>query len=277
MTTPAQIAERWIEHDGYTTAYLEAGEGPPVVLVHGSGPGVSGRANWQGTLSSDMASRFRLLAPDVVGFGATQEPPGAVFDHPTRVEHIVRFLDALGLERVSLIGNSMGGAVALGLAHRHPERVQRMVLMGSVGISFPITAKLDAVWGYQPSLEAMEEMIRWFAVDTGLINPELVRLRHEASIAPGVMERYSAAFAAPRQRHIDAMALTESELAEVRVPTLLIHGAMDQIVPLEGTSLRMVRILPAADLVVLGRCGHWTQIERAREFQRYATQFLAGD
>jgi pimeloyl-ACP methyl ester carboxylesterase len=150
-----------------------------------------------------------------------------------------------------------------------------MVLMGSVGVQFPIGPGLEQVWGYTPSLANMAELVSLFAHDSGLMTDELVRLRYEASAAPGVQERYAEAFAAPRQRHADAMALTEGELRGIRTPTLLIHGAQDAIVPLEATSMRLVRLLPDADLVVLGRCGHWTQIERAPAFQRAVRDFFA--
>lgn len=265
-------AQAHVEHDGFRTAYHDVGAGPPVLLVHGSGPGVSALANWRGTLASPLADRHRLIAPDVAGFGQTHT--AHELTHDTRVRHLVGFLDALGLDRVDIVGNSMGGALALALAHRHPERVRRMVLMGTVGIAFPIPDGLDRVWGYEPSLEAMAELVGLFAHDRDLVGPDLVRLRYEASIAPGVHERYAAAFAAPRQRHLDEMALSEDDLRGITVPVRLLHGAEDRVIPLEATSLRLVRLLPRADLVVFSRCGHWTQIERASDFVHEVTTFL---
>lgn len=274
-TSPAVLVEQQLEHDGYTTAYLDQGSGVPILLIHGSGPGVSGRANWQGLFSSQLADGFRLVAPDVVGFGNTVAPEGTVLDHESRIRHLVAFLDSLGLERVHLLGNSMGGALSLALAARHPERVGRMVLMGAAGISFPLTPALDQVWGYTPSEENARAMMGVFAYDQGLITDALVQLRLAASLVPGVQERYAAAFAAPRQRHIDAMALTEEQLARIAAPTLLLHGAQDQVIPVEQTSLRLVQLLPDAELKVYGRCGHWTQIERAADFARDVTEFFS--
>ncbi len=264
-----------VAHGEFDTHYLEAGEGRPVLLIHGSGPGVSGRANWQGLMRSAVNERSRLLAPDVLGFGETRATPGTELSHDNRVRHLVGFLDALGLETVDLVGNSMGGALALALASRHPERVRRMVLMGTVGIRFPITPGLDQVWGYTPSAENMRGIMGLFAYDQGLITEELIALRHEASAVPDVQQRYAEAFAAPRQRHLDAMALSEAELSEIRTPTLLVHGRDDRIIPLEATSLRLLSLLPTADLVVFSRCGHWTQIERAQDFQRQVDGFFA--
>lgn len=274
MTTDDLSSAR-VQHGEFDSHYLEAGSGSPVLLIHGSGPGVSGRANWQGLMRSPLRERYRLLAPDVVGFGATRARTGIELTHDTRVRHLVGFLDALGLDRVDVVGNSMGGGLALALAHRHPERVRRMVLMGTVGIGFPISHGLDRVWGYTPSVENMRELMRLFAYNHDLVTEELIRLRFEASAVPDVQERYAQAFAAPRQRHLDAMALSETELAQIDVPTLLVHGRDDRIIPLEATSLRLLEILPTADLVVFSRCGHWTQIERAQDFQRQVDGFFS--
>lgn len=273
--TTDELSSARVQHGEFDSHYLEAGSGSPVLLIHGSGPGVSGRANWQGLMRSPLRERYRLLAPDVVGFGATRAPTGIELTHDTRVRHLVGFLDAVGLDRVDVVGNSMGGGLALALAHRHPERVRRMVLMGTVGIRFPISPGLDRVWGYTPSVENMRELMRLFAYNQGLVTEELIQLRFEASAVPDVQERYAEAFAAPRQRHLDAMALSEAELAQIDVPTLLVHGRDDQIIPLEATSLRLLEILPTADLVVFSRCGHWTQIERARDFQRQVDGFFS--
>lgn len=273
--TPAPQALR-IRHAEFETAYLDSGRGSPIVLIHGSGPGVSGRANWQGTMScsSLLAARHRLIAPDVVGFGETSADPGVPLDHETRVRQLIGFLEACALGPVDVVGNSMGGGLALAIAHRRPDLVRRMVLMGSVGVRFPIGPGLDRVWGYTPSLANMTELVGLFAHDPGLMTDELIQLRYEASAAPGVQERYAEAFAAPRQRHADAMALTKDQLGEIRTPTLLLHGAQDAIVPLEATSLQLVRLLPDADLIVFGRCGHWTQIERSPAFQRAVRDFF---
>jgi 2-hydroxymuconate-semialdehyde hydrolase len=263
-----------VEHDGFTTAYHDVGDGPPVLLIHGSGPGVSAAANWRGILASPLAGEHRLVAPDIAGFGETITAHELI--HETRVRHLLGFLDALGLEQVDVVGNSMGGALALALAHRRPDRVRRMVLMGTVGISCPLPDGLDRVWGYEPSVEAMSELVGLFAHARGLLGPDLVQLRYASSIAPGVHERYAEAFAAPRQRHIDAMALSEDALRAIDIPIRLLHGAEDRVIPLEATSLRLVRLLPQADLVVFSRCGHWTQIERADDFVREVGTFFAG-
>ena len=173
---------------GVVTNYHAAGVGPPVLLIHGSGPGVSAWANWRGVFP-DLAAGRHVVAPDIVGFGYTQRPGGFDFTPDRWMAHLVGFLDALALKRVSVVGNSFGGALALRLASRHPERVDRLVLMGSVGTSFPITPGLDAVWGYQPSVENMAALLEIFAYDRSLLGPDLAELRYRASVRPGFSSR----------------------------------------------------------------------------------------
>jgi len=177
------------------------------------------------------------------------------------------------MEQTDLIGNSFGGAVALALAIRHPSRVRKLVLMGSVGVPFPITEGLDAVWGYQPSFENMRRIMDYFAYDRGLVNDELAQLRFQASIRPGFQESFSAMFPAPRQRWVDAMASHESDIRALKKSTLIVHGRDDQVIPL-STSLCLHEMIVDSQLHVYGKCGHWTQIEHAARFERLVTDFL---
>ena len=171
---------------GIRTNYHDAGHDNPVMLIHGSGPGVSAWANWRLVLPR-LAEHRRVIAPDLVGFGFTERPPGIRYDLNGWVSQAVGLLDSLGIEQADLVGNSFGGAVALALAIRHPRRVRRLVLMGSVGVSFPLTEGLDAVWGYTPSLANMRALLDIFAHDRRLVTDELARLRYEASMDLVVM------------------------------------------------------------------------------------------
>jgi 2-hydroxymuconate-semialdehyde hydrolase len=182
-------------------------------------------------------------------------------------------LDALGIEQTDLVGNSFGSGIALALAIRHPERVRRLVLMGSVGVPFPISAGLDAVWGYTPSIANMRRLLDLFAFNRELVNDELAELRYQASIRPGFQESFSAMFPAPRQRWVDALASSEADIRAIRHPSLVIHGREDQVIPLQ-TSLTLANWIDNAQLHVFGRCGHWTQIEHSQEFVRLVADFL---
>lgn len=257
----------------FETNVHDRGSGAPILMIHGSGPGVSAWANWRGVLPP-MSERFRVIAPDMVGFGFTDRPAGFVYDRAAWVAQVVDLLDALELETVDLVGNSFGGAIGLAFAVAHPHRVRRMVLMGSVGVSFPITEGLDRVWGYEPSLAEMRALLDIFAHDRGLVTDELAELRFRASIRPGFQESFSAMFPAPRQRWVDALASDEAALCALPHETLVIHGREDRVIPLEA-SLRLASLIDRAQLHVFGRCGHWTQIEHAARFVRLVSDFFS--
>ncbi|MGB8859258.1 MAG: alpha/beta fold hydrolase [Ilumatobacteraceae bacterium] len=271
-TTPTlrpEIGQR-VEANGVGTNYLEAGSGPPVVLVHGSGPGVSAFANWRLTIP-DLATEHRVLAPDMAGFGFSDKP--GAYSMERWVDQLDGFLRALELDKVSIVGNSFGGGLAIAFASRFPERVDRLVLMGSMGVVFPITEGLDRVWGYEASIENMRSVLDFFAYDRSLVNDELAELRYRASIEPGVQEAFSAMFPAPRQRWVESMATPEETIASLPHDTLIVHGRDDKVIPLENAS-RLLQLISRSQLHVFGRCGHWTQIEHAAAFNALLLQFL---
>lgn len=243
-----------------------------VLLLHGSGPGVSAFANWRLTMP-ELAQHMTVIAPDLVGFGFTERPKNVNYNLQTWTKHAIGVLDALGVERAHVIGNSFGGALALSLATLHPDRVDHMVLMGAVGVPHQISEGLDAVWGYEPSPENMLEIMQYFTYDQSLLNGELAQLRYQASIRPGVQEAFSSMFPEPRQRALDAMCSPESAIRSIQVPTLIVHGRDDQVIPL-ATSLRLLELIDNSQLHVFGRCGHWTQIEKSDEFAELVINFL---
>ena len=260
--------------NGIKTNYLEDGKGTPVVFVHGSGPGVTAYANWR-LVMPGLAPHYRTLAPDMVGFGYTDRPAGVTYNVQTWADQTIGFMDALDIQTASVVGNSFGGGIALRMATQHPERIDKLVLMGSMGVSFPITDGLDRVWGYQPSVENMRQMLHLFAYSAELANDDqLARVRYEASIQPGFQEAFSSMFPSPRQDSVDAMAIPEKELRKVDKQTLLVHGRDDQIIPVD-TSLRLLQLIDRSQLHVFGRCGHWTQLERAADFTRLVDDFLS--
>ncbi|WP_336966470.1 alpha/beta hydrolase [Sphingobium aquiterrae] len=258
--------------DGIRTNFHDEGVGKPVLLIHGSGPGVSAWANWRPILPVLSRSR-RVIAPDMVGFGFTERPEGIVYNLETWLRQILSFIDELGIEQADIVGNSFGGALSLALAIRHPDRVRRLVLMGSVGVQFEITEGLDAIWGYEPSISNMRRVMDFFAYDRGLVNDELAALRYRASIQPGVQEAFSSMFPAPRQRWVSSLASAEDDIARLPHPTLIVHGRDDRVIPL-ATSLRLHSLIEDSQLHVFGRCGHWTQIEHAARFSRLVEEFL---
>ena len=274
-STVAGIAlqPRTIDAGGIETSYLEAGAGEPVVMLHGSGPGVSATANWQHNIGT-LSQRFRVLAPDIVGFGGTDRPDDVVYSLRAWTDHIWAFLDAHGIEKTAIVGNSLGGRIALQMATDSSDRIAKMVLMGAPGVGMTLTDGLAALRAYEPSHDAMRDLLRnYFAVDPAMITDELVAIRYEASIADGAYEAYRAMFLDPRHAGSE-LGITEDEVRAIATPTLLVHGREDRVVPVQ-VSITMLGLLPNADLHVFSACGHWTQIERADEFSALVSDYLA--
>ena len=258
--------------NGIKTNYLEAGQGDPVVLIHGSGPGVTSYANWRLVLPA-LAESFRVLAPDMVGFGFSERPATIDYGVQTWADQVVGLMDTLELSRAHLVGNSFGGAIALRVAAQHPDRVGKLVLMGSMGVPFPITEGLERVWGYEPSFENMRKVLDVFAYSRELVNDELAEVRYRGSIQPGFQESFAAMFPAPRQRWVEAMCTPEADIRALPHRTLIVHGREDQVIPVQ-TSLRLMELIDNADLSVFSHCGHWSMIERTKDFNRSVSEFF---
>ncbi len=275
MNAPSPELGRSIRTGAFHTNVHDLGQGGgrPLLMIHGSGPGVSAYANWR--LAMPVLSQARrVIAPDMVGFGFTDRPAGIAYSMDVWVKQAIDLMDSMDLPQVDLVGNSFGGGLSLALAIRHPQRVRRLVLMGSVGVPFPITKGLDDVWGYTPSIEAMRGLLDCFAYSRELVNDELAQLRYQASIRPGFQESFSAMFPAPRQRWVDAMASAEASIRQLPHETLVLHGREDKVIPLSN-ALTLAQWIPKVQLHVFGHCGHWTQIEHADRFNRLVGDFLA--
>ena len=127
-----------------------------------------------------------------------------------------------------------------------------------------------------PSFENMKSLIETFAYDqSNAANSDLVEMRYQASIQEGFQEAFSSMFPAPRQRHLDAMALSEDELRNIQAPVLLIHGREDKVIPLAETSWKIAQLIPNAQLHVFPHCGHWVQIEKTEQFIHQVLEFLS--
>lgn len=267
-----------IHAGGIMTNYHETGSGisdTPVILIHGSGPGVSAWSNWRLGLPY-LGERLHTFAYDQIGFGYSDLPARHNYNLEIWTDHLLSFMQAVGVERAHLIGNSMGAAVALATAVTHPERVGKLVLMGPMGVRFPITEGLDAVWGYTPSVANMKHLIDIFAYDRKLVTDELAEQRYRASIRPGMQEAFSSMFPEPRQNGVDAMAPYEDRLGGLQHQTLIFHGRDDRVIPLLS-SQKLLDVLPNVQLHIFSRCGHWTMIEHTAAFNRLTRDFLTGE
>ena len=285
MSVPT-LAPSQIDVGGIATDVIDTGApdgpagragaaGPPVLLLHGSGPGVTATANWRPVIPALAAGR-RVIAPDQLGFGGTATGEQRTYGRAAWTEHALALLDTLDVAAVDIIGNSMGGAIALSIAAARPGAVRRIVLMGSMGVAMALPGGLNAVWGYTPGVEQMRQVIGLFAHNRDLITDELVELRYRASLDAPVRNSWAAMFPEPRQRWVDDLALPGAELAAISAPVLIVHGRDDRVVPWRDSSAQLLDLLPDSRLHILAGCGHWTMIERTADFLAVVQPFLGG-
>ncbi|GAA2111392.1 alpha/beta fold hydrolase [Streptomyces synnematoformans] len=269
---------RTVRVAGRETFVREAGSGPAVVLLHGSGPGTTGAA-WEPAMAA-LAPGFRVIAPDFAGFGRSSPLPRSRSggEHPygrrAWTAQILGLLDELALDRCAVVGNSMGGAIALSVAHARPRTVTRLVGIGTLGLDMPLPPGLDRLWAYRPGRSAARGLLELLHVDAAFRTDEAVEARLAATLEPGPREAFAAMFPPPRERWVRDLALTADELAQIRTPTLLVHGVDDRVVPLESSTLRLLRLLPDVRAHLFGACGHASPAERPAELHRLLTTFL---
>jgi len=280
-----ETVDKKVNTGSYETYLNRAGEGndTAILFLHGSGPGATAWSNWQFALPA-LGESFDCLAPDLLGYGKSQhfdDPPQGVADWLEMwIEQQIELLDNLGLEKVHVVGNSMGGALTLHLIDRHPDRVDRAALMGTMGPPHQIRPWLDELWGFydDPSQDKMAEAIAHFVYDPDAIGGDLdsiAEMRYPAAMDEDVQRSFASMFPAPRQQNVDALVLPDLTFQRMQHPVLLVHGRDDGIIPLE-TSLYLLERLPNVQMHVFGQCRHWIMIEHAAAFNQLLADFLKG-
>ncbi|MEU8797473.1 alpha/beta hydrolase [Spirillospora sp. NPDC048819] len=258
------------------TRVHEAGTGPAVLLLHGSGAGTTGWGNFAALAGALAVGGYRVIVPDQTGFGDSEPPADGRFGRAVWTRQALGVLAALGVRQADVIGNSMGGAVALSLAAARPEAVRRVIAVGSMGASMALPDGLDALWAYRPGAAAARAMTELIFHDPRFVTDEAVAARLTATRRPGHAETFAAMFAPPRQRWVDDLALSAADLAALRQPVLLLHGADDRVVPFRDAALPLLGALPNAHLHLFGHCGHAPVTEHARPLRRLVLDSLKG-
>jgi 4,5:9,10-diseco-3-hydroxy-5,9,17-trioxoandrosta-1(10),2-diene-4-oate hydrolase len=288
---PGQLAAgRYAEAGGMRLHYHEAGPddgqpgGTPVVMLHGGGPGASAWSNFGPNLPV-FAERFRTLLVDQPGFGKSGRPPVTGSYFTISANALAALLTALGIERVHLVGNSLGGGTAVRFALEYPGRAGRLVLMGPGGLSLNLFAP-DPTEGVKrlmefsappgPSREKLEAFLRTLVFDQRLVTDELIDERFAAASDPdalAAMAAMGASFGHPA--HAEEAFLWR-EAYRLRQRVLLVWGREDRVNPLDG-ALVALKTIRRCQLHVFGGCGHWAQLEKFDEFNRLVIGFLEGD
>ena len=264
---------RTIDANGIRTRYFEAGEGEPVILVHGGGPGADGFGNWQGCLDR-FARSFRTIVVDMIGFGQTEKPDPErfVYSQDARTHHLIGFIEALGLSRVSLVGNSMGGCTALGVAMKRPALLKKLVLMGSAGIkTSEVPAALGPLMQYDGTAEGMRKVVRALTHRDFEVDEAMVEYRVALSNEPATAAALRATMGWVKERH--GLYYEDDEIRSVATPTLVIAGKDDPIVTL-AQNFRFLELIESSRGYFIPRCGHWVMVEHPKEFAEVTTRFL---
>lgn len=258
--------------------YHEAGEGPPLILLHGSGPGVFGWHNFQGNLGV-FARHFRTFIIDMPGYGESDAFPGHPID--AAVNATVAFMDKLGITRANILGNSLGGIVASRVAAEHPARMIRLSMIGGVGLNLLTTFPNEGInrlveFTENPSRERLVAWLQSMVYDPALVTEELIEDRWKRAMDPKTL-------AVSRQIYsraaMQALAANQFQtqpwmhLPSIQCPTLLTWGRDDRVSPLDRALIPM-RLIPKCELHVFHDCGHWAMIERKAEFENVVEAFF---
>ncbi|MCF8588797.1 alpha/beta fold hydrolase [Gordonia liuliyuniae] len=283
MDVTYEGTRREIATDEGVIVYHEAGEhnDDALLLLHGSGPGVTGWRNYRGNLEY-FARTHHCYIVEFPGFGVSD----AVEGHPvlTAGSSVIRFMDALGIESAAMIGNSMGGVVGVNLAIKHPDRVRKLVTIGGVGPNIFSSSPSEGLRLLQEFTDApdRDKLVRWLnamVYDRALVTDELIEERWEAAINPdaaktAAMMYGSAAFEMQQKFLADAdFPPYWAMMHKVKCPTLLTWGRDDRVSP-PDMSLAPMRLIPDAQLNIFPKCGHWVMIEAKAAFEASVTAFL---
>lgn len=272
------LDSHWVStREGERIHYFDEGQGTPVIFIHGSAIGITSAANFYLNIPPLVASGYRALGPDLYGFGWTETGPDIGVDVPSWTEQIIRFMDALKIDKAFLVGNSLGGRIGVRVALEIPDRILGNIVIGNGGAYWHEPRFKREPAPEKPieyTRETVQKSMLRLVVNPAMLSDDLLEYRTRKAQSPGEAER----FAATSKRRNASVPVTHLDLDAAKkclVPTLIIYGREDKVGPPEN-ALALAEALPNADLVVLAHCGHWSQIERVDEFNAWMLRFLGG-
>jgi 4,5:9,10-diseco-3-hydroxy-5,9,17-trioxoandrosta-1(10),2-diene-4-oate hydrolase len=257
--------------DGLRVHYHEAGAGPVVLFLHGSGPGASGWSNFRHNYPAFAERGFRVLVPDTLGYGYSSKPDGVDYTLDFLEGAVERFLAAVGVEQCAVVGNSHGGAMSIRLALRRPEVVTKLVLMAPGGLEErEVYVKMDGI----------RAMMKAFTDPAGITRDSMRRVfekqLHDTSLVTDELldERVSIAELQPK-RVLTSMQVPNlaPEIAGLTCPVFALWGVDDKFCPMSG-AVTIAKSCKDTRVVLLSECGHWVMVEKRALFNDACTRFL---
>ncbi|MGA8331337.1 MAG: alpha/beta fold hydrolase [Mycobacterium sp.] len=261
--------------DGLATSYLEAGHGDPVVLLHGGEFGVSAEIGWERTLPA-LAAQYRVLAPDMLGFGKSAKVLDFNDGRGMRIRHIARFCETLGVDSAHFIGNSMGAInLLVDATSESPVLPMRSLVAICGGGEIQRNRHMDALYDYDATVPAMRRIVEALFHDPAYpADDDYVGRRYESSVAPGAWETLAAArFRRPGSPPPPGPS-SRRAYQRVTVPTLVVEGECDKLLP-PGWAKEIADQIPNGRSAVVDAAGHCPQIEQASIVNELLLEFLA--
>ena len=270
--TQANTSKR-VKTKNWDVHYNEAGEGFPLVLVHGGGPGASGWSNYNPNIPY-LSQYFRVIAIDLPGWGQSQP---VAYEDRDNSGVLAEFLETLGIAKAAVVGNSMGGASVIRLAYERPDLVSHLITMGSPsgvpglfeagGLTEGVKV-LERAY-FEPSMETVRALTEIMTFGHSNITDELVAERLKNTLA--------------QKAHVDnwigghgkgpMVRLNQEKIPTITAPTLLMHGRDDRVTTF-AHAIRLAGMIRNSRAVIVNRCGHWLQLEHANEFNSTVRRFL---
>lgn len=266
------MLEDRFEFEGVEVVCQRLGQGAPVLMLHGSGPGASSLGNWR-TVLEPLSKRFEVFAMDLIGFGKSGRKSSApYFDYQLWVRQAQAMLVRIAGERVGVIGHSISGSIALTLASLEP-RVAAVMTTGTMGGAFTPNEATRRVWTGPRNRAELFKTLSGIIHDASVIDEPYLAAREPVVFAPGYADYFDAMFVGDKQQYVDAARLSSETLSRVSCAVRMLHGREDHAFP-PSNSMDLSRQLPQADVVLLAECSHSVAFERSATFIAQAEEFL---
>lgn len=253
-----------------------AGNGRPLVLLHGSGPGASAEGTWRFVLER-LARNFSIYAPDLIGFGQSVDPSvSCAFDADIWLDQALALIDMISGNTVPVFGHSISGFTALRLPSRS-SRVSKVLTTGAMGTKYPQSANTGLTWNLPPDRDGLRRALEILVHDKSIITDAFVEARYDILFNKGAARDFEAIFPGDKQKYIDACALTDQEIRGIQCPVLLVHGKCDVVIRPEDTTLKLAGLIPQSDVYLMSNCGHLPATERPDTIAALTEIFFTSD